>query len=251
MAAIPVITLITDFGNKDEYVGVMKGVICSINPRIRFVDITHSVPPQDIRRAAFLLYKAYRYFPKGTVHLVVVDPEVGGERDAMILKTEDYYFVGPDNGVFSLVCEGEFEAYRIISKIPRSTTFHGRDIFAPTAAKLASGVSVEDLSEPKFRMVKLPSSKPQSTDYGVLGEVMGIDHFGNAITNIPRSSIRSDRLTVETKNFKIEGISKRYEGKSPIAIWGSSDLLELSLPNGSFVDKYRVRTGDRVKVIVK
>lgn len=243
----PLITLITDFGYQDEYVGVMKGIIYSINPDIRIVDITHSIPPQDIRSASFILFKAYRYFPKGTVHLVVVDPGVGSERDALIVESKDYFFVAPDNGVLSLAIDEDYtKIYRIISKKPKSTTFHGRDIFAPVAAELASAIPVNSLSEKKSSLVKLPFLTPKKTEYGLAGEVVYIDHFGNAITNIKRSLVEATKFIVETKNCKIERISESYKGKSPSAIWGSSDLLELSVPNDSFVNIFNVKIGDIV-----
>ena len=243
-----IITLITDFGCQDEYVGVMKGVMLAVNPNLTFVDITHSVPPQDIKKAALILYKAFRYFPKGTIHLVVVDPGVGSKRKAIIVETKNHFFVAPDNGVLSLVVDDKFKAYRIISKELQSTTFHGRDLFAPVAAKLASGISVTVLSEPISSIVKLPLSYPKRIVDGISGEVIDIDHFGNAITNIPHSWINTNNFIVETKSCTINRISDRYEGSSPIAIWGSAELLELSLPNDSFTRKFNVKIGDKVKV---
>lgn len=241
-----IITLITDFGDTDDYVGAMKGVMLSINPNIRFVDISHSIPPQDIRKAAFILYKAYKYFPRGTIHLVVVDPGVGSERNPLIVKTENYFFVAPDNGVLSLVLNDRFEAYKIICKKPKSTTFHGRDVFAPVAAKLASGTPATSLSKSVSSIIRHPFPSPERGRDGIVGEVMDIDHFGNAITNIPRSLVNSNRFVVEIKERTINRISETYKGKGAIAIWGSSEFLELSLPKGSFAKIFKVHRGDKV-----
>lgn len=241
-----IITLITDFGNGDEYVGAMKGVMLSINPDLRFVDITHSIPPRDIKKAAFILYKAYRHFPGGTVHLIVVDPGVGGGRNPIVVETDKYLFVAPDNGVLSLVLADGFKVYKITCKKPKYTTFHGRDVFAPVAAKLASGTPIISLSKPISSIAGHLFSPPQKVTDGILGEVVDVDHFGNVITNIPRSSVKPDRFIVEIKERTIDRISETYEGKEPIAIWGSSDFLELSVPNGSLAETFNVHRGDKV-----
>ncbi len=243
-----IITLITDFGNTDDYVGVMKGVMLSVNPDLRFTDITHSIPPQDIKKAALILYKAYKYFPEGTVHLVVVDPGVGSKRNPIIVEIEKYFFVAPDNGVLSLVLTDKFTAYKITNGKPESTTFHGRDVFAPVAAKLASGIQVSSLAKPVSSIVRHLFSSPKKIADGILGEVVDVDHFGNVITNISRSLANSDKFIVEIKRRTIDRISKTYEGKKPIAIWGSSDLLELSVPNGSFAEIFKVHRGDKVTI---
>jgi hypothetical protein len=220
----------------------------SINPDIRIIDITHSIPPQDIRKAAFILYKVYKYFPEGTVHLVVVDPGVGSKRKPIIVETERYFFVAPDNGVLSLVLIDGSKVYKITCEKPKSTTFHGRDVFAPVAAKLASGTSVTSLSKPISSIVRCSFSSPKRTANGILGEVVDIDHFGNVITNIPRSLVNTDVFIVEIKEMRINRISKTYKGKVAIAIWGSSNLLELSMPNGSFAEVFEVRRGDKVTI---
>lgn len=230
----PIISLLTDFGLSDPYVGVMKGVMLGINPRLKFIDITHSIPQGDIKRAAFRLFTAYRYFPKNTIHLVVVDPGVGTKRKSIIVKTyppqadgglrgdesshKKYYFVGPDNGVFSWIyTQEEFKIYRINSRSPDlsrrrsergikirnqevapaiSHTFHGRDIFAPTAAHLSLGRKPSELGKLINHWVAFKPPTPiivgTSPKVGSLqGEIIDIDQFGNIITNISKFDFQS------------------------------------------------------------
>ena len=194
-----IITLTTDFGLADGYVGMMKGVILSIAPTAAIVDISHDIPPpspQDggvrgVREAAYTLYAAYTYFPRGAIHVVVVDPGVGSERRAIALRTPQATFVAPDNGVLSYVVAGE-KVEEIVSLTnpryhlsPVSRTFHGRDIFAPAAAHLARGIPLAELGEPLTEIVTFPLPMPQPRPDGIIaGQVIHIDRFGNLITNI-------------------------------------------------------------------
>jgi S-adenosylmethionine hydrolase len=191
MAQTPLVTITTDFGLVDGYVGTMKGVVLSIAPQVQIVDISHEIAPQDVRRAAYVLYTAYPFFPPHTVHLVVVDPGVGSARRPVAFRTRSGSFVGPDNGVFSYVMARELvEAMAELADpryhLPgeRSHTFHGRDVFAPTAAYLATGVPISALGPPVLDPVIFPPPYLEVADGRITGEVWYVDHFGNVITSV-------------------------------------------------------------------
>jgi len=272
-----VITLTTDFGADDAYVAVMKGIILSTNPEANIVDITHSVEPQNVYQAAFILGYTYRYFPKKTVHVAIIDPGVGSERRGVILKTPSALFVAPDNGILSYVIDelsstedltvqyskdqdlvtlGKgFEAIAITEprfwRQPVSTTFHGRDIFAPVAAALSLDISPYELGEKITSLQVFPIPKPLVDYQGKLtGTVLYVDHFGNLITNIKKSDLPGKDILIEVAGRFIQGITDYYaEGEGLMAIIGSSGYLEISLKNGSAADFLNMRTGDEVKVI--
>ena len=203
MEHIPLITLMTDFGTADGYVGAMKGVILSIAPDAQLVDISHEIAPQNVRQAAYVLYTAYSFFPPHTVHLVVVDPGVGSARRPIALRTPAGYFVGPDNGVLSYVMACEpVEAVVELSdpcyRLPQvSHTFHGRDIFAPAAAHLAAGVPITALGPPVRDPVAFPPPRLEIVPDGVVGEVLHADHFGNVITSVGQLVWGGDELSLE------------------------------------------------------
>ncbi|MDD9975858.1 MAG: SAM-dependent chlorinase/fluorinase, partial [Candidatus Poribacteria bacterium] len=195
-----IITLTTDFGIRDTYVGIMKGVILGINPNVQVVDLTHAIPPQDIYEAAFSIYAAHSYFPRGTIHVIVVDPGVGSDRRAIVCQTDNAFFVCPDNGVLSYLLQStENEARPPVNAVeiqnkayylPEvSNTFHGRDIFAPIAAHLSLGIPLEDLGPPVQTLVQLPIQAPELSGNTLTGQIVKIDRFGNAITNISESAI--------------------------------------------------------------
>ena len=195
-----IITLTTDFGTSDAYVGIMKGVILSINPNARVVDVTHAIPPQDIYEAAFSIYAAHSYFPKGTIHIIVVDPGVGSDRQAIVCQTESAFFVCPDNGVLSYLLQSvENEEKQPVDAVAIqnsayylsevSNTFHGRDIFAPVAAHLSLGVPLDDIGPPAQTLVQLPIQVPELSGNTLTGQIVKIDRFGNAITNISETAI--------------------------------------------------------------
>jgi S-adenosylmethionine hydrolase len=252
------VTLTTDFGNKDWFVGTMKGVILNIAPQAMLVDITHEIPPGDIRAGAFALAASYRFFPKGTIHLAVVDPGVGSDRRAIVAQTANYVFVGPDNGVLSWALSQEkIKAIHALENEkyflhPISLTFHGRDIFAPVAAHLARGMAVSKLGPALKQLVNLPMPKPRRRDNRIEGEVLYIDRFGNAITNLS-----GDYLAYSTKAVcEIYGKRPRlcqfgsfYQavpaGK-PIALVGSSSFVEIAINGGSAEKVLGVRPGTRV-----
>ena len=274
-----VITLTTDFGVDDAYVATMKGVILSINPEANIVDITHSIEPQNIRQAAFILDYSYRYFPKKTVHVAIVDPGVGSERRGIVLKTPSALFVAPDNGVLSYVINelssnedltvqyskdqdlvtlgNGFEAIAITEprfwRHPVSTTFHGRDIFAPVAAALSLDISPYELGEKITSLQIFPIPKPVVDYQGNLaGNVLYVDHFGNLITNIKKSDLPGKDILIETAGHSIQGITNYYaEGEELMAIIGSSGYLEISLKNGNAADFLNIGIGDEIKVTLE
>lgn len=257
-----VLTLLTDFGTEDEYVGVMKGVILSIAPDVRLVDLSHQIPPQDIRRAAFLLMNAVPYFPPDTVHLSVVDPGVGTERRPVAVRTPVGTFVGPDNGLFSWVLARvpEWAAVEIREPAYRlplaSSTFHGRDIFAPAAAHLAAGVPLENLGPRVEDLVRLPPPRLKIGDFVAEGEILYADRFGNLVTSIGYLERGEDALVlapafgpggdrrrfsaraagVVVGNAELRGIRRTYgEARlgEPLALVGSNGFLEIAVRQGS------------------
>jgi len=258
-----VISLITDFGQKDNFVGVMKGVILSINPHAKIVDICHEVKPHDISEAAFLLKSSFKYFPKGSLHLVVVDPGVGSERKRLLVKTKDYFFVAPNNGVLSLALKGQpyLKAIEITNKKyflkPTSDTFHGRDIFAPTAAYLSKG---EDFSKfgkriKSIKGLRLPQVK--ITSKSLIGEIIYIDRFGNLVSNIDKEMldnfIKDKKFRIYIKDKTIEKLSHSYnEGTylKPLVLIDSFNYLEIALNRGSACNYLKAKKGTEVILAV-
>jgi S-adenosylmethionine hydrolase len=245
------IALLTDFGRQDAYAGVLHGVIAGIAPEARVIDLTHDVPPQDVRAGAFLLLTAYRYFPPGTIFVVVVDPGVGTARAILALRTgqgggrgvkpagrvQRYTFVGPDNGVLYWAVEdagGPLESVRVEQpafRLPEvSRTFHGRDVIAPAAAHLARGVPLGALGPPAGPLAGTPFPRPVEVAGGLAGEVLYVDRFGNAITNLPPSPglIRVAGRVVPRGRAYAEGVPGR-----PLALVGSAGLIEVAVPGGS------------------
>jgi S-adenosylmethionine hydrolase len=196
---VQIITLTTDFGTHDWFVGTMKGVILGIAPRAAIVDLTHEIPAGDIRAGAFALAAGFRFFPKGTVHVAVVDPGVGGARKAIAVQTSNYLFVGPDNGVLSLALAREkIKSVHSLGNAnyflrPISHTFHGRDIFAPVAAHLSRGTPMHKFGPARKDFIRLPWPQPRVRRGCIEGEVVFIDRFGNAITNIENASLNAGR----------------------------------------------------------
>jgi S-adenosylmethionine hydrolase len=238
----------------------MKGVIFGINPRATLVDITHNLCSGDIRAGAFALMVSHRFFPKHTVHLAVVDPGVGSARKAIAVQTADYVFVGPDNGVLSWALR--HENVRTIRRLenakfflqPVSRTFHGRDIFAPVAAQLSKGLSFAKLGSEQSDYVRLPWPEPKRSHREVTGQVLYIDRFGNAITNLSGESLFVSGLDdgrVYVKRQVIRGLRKFYqharEGE-PLAIVSSSGFLEIAINGGSAAKTLRLKVGDPVRV---
>lgn len=242
--APPLISLLTDFGTADYFVGAVKGAILSVNPQARVVDITHDIPAHDIQAGAFTILAAYRSFPPKTVHLCVVDPGVGSARRAILITTRDHFFVGPDNGLFSYVYEREQDArvfHLVNEKYFRpevSHTFHGRDLFAPVAASVSLGVEPAELGREITDYVRLAPLAPRKRDDGSLeAAVIHVDRFGNCITNITRDDLteemlrRGARLRVrgrEITSFKNFFAEAEGSGRELFAIWGSAGFLEIA-----------------------
>lgn len=272
-----VITLTTDFGIDDAYVASMKGVILSINPEANIVDISHAIKPQDILQAAFTLSTTHHFFPSGTTHVVVVDPGVGSDRKALLVRTPLAYYIAPDNGVLSYALH-EFLPDAVVSNdsgIPKprslplaapaeawilsnpaywnhtvSSTFHGRDIFASVAAHLSTGIPVTELGSPTGSITAYPLLQPFiDSDGTTIGIVLHIDIFGNIITNIRREDISSQNVTMEIGERHIEGISRFYAEKDGfIALIDSSNYLEIALKNGNAASTIGISIGDTVKI---
>jgi len=273
MAAI--ITLTTDFGLTDAYVAEMKGVILGINPEVKLVDISHSIRPQDISQAAFVLSTACKSFPRGTVHVVAVGPGVGSERRAIILRTPRADFVAPDNGVLSYVIqesaglvdddntgcrqvelEPGLQAVAITRsqfwRSPVSPTFHGRDIFAPVAARLSLGFPLADFGEAVTSVRVLPLSHPyRAPDGALVGHIIHVDGFGNLITDIKDGDLprTKEALTVSVGGRQIPGLSRTYaEGEGLLALLGGSGHLEISVKEGSASVFLGAGIGDEVRM---
>ncbi len=253
-----IITLLTDFGYAGEYVGVMKGVILGINPQCQLVDLTHQITPQNIQQAAFVLKNSYRFFPPGTIHLVVVDPGVGTKRRPIILKKDGYFFVGPDNGVFGLVLKkGKYTAVEITSlsilKRPISSTFHGRDIFAPVAAHLSLGKEMRQFGPRVTNLQQLAWPPPVIKDQKIIGQIIFVDSFGNLITNIDRdffvSQIAGRQFKIKIKKWSLSCLQETYaqvpEGKI-LALWGSAGYLEIAINRGHAQRTLKMGPGDPI-----
>ncbi|WP_138499689.1 S-adenosyl-l-methionine hydroxide adenosyltransferase family protein [Nostoc sp. PA-18-2419] len=244
MTQQPVVTLLSDFGDRDVYVGVIKGVIAQINSQITVVDLTHQIPPQDIAAARFSLMNAYLYFPVGTVHVAVVDPGVGSRRRAIAVEFAQGFLVGPDNGIFSGVLS-QSPAIRAVELTnlnywrtgQPSKTFHGRDIFAPVGANLASGVPFKQLGQEidKASLVKLDIDECKQTTTGVLGCIQYIDHFGNLISNIPGSYVEGKTWSVQAAGLSIPGCETYSNVKlgEAIALVGSHGWIEIAINSGN------------------
>ncbi|MCS7264513.1 MAG: SAM-dependent chlorinase/fluorinase [Armatimonadetes bacterium] len=263
---MPVIALLTDFGTQDIYVGVMKGVIWSICPEAQIADLTHEIPPQDIVAGGLALWGAFRFFPKGTVFCAVVDPGVGTKRRAIAVQTSQYFFVGPDNGLLWWSI-GESHVLKVVELkndkyfLPAiSNTFHGRDIFAPVSAHLAKGIPISEfgLEIDLDKLVKLPPLRASFDEQVLVAQVIHIDRFGNAITNLRRKDFETwlesigNKLWLATiKGKSFNSIAKSYgecpEGE-PLLLFNSYDLLEIAVNKGNAAIALGIRKGDQIKI---
>ena len=262
-----IITLLTDFGTRDEYVGLMKGVILTINPSVTIVDITHGINSQDIAQAAFAIHSAYKYFPSGSVHLIVVDPGVGTGRSLLALEKGNQYFVAPDNGVLTLLLHEKTITSLIkltnskyfLEEVSR--TFHGRDIIAPVGAHLTRGVKLQKMGDEisPSRVIRLENLLPRvSTSGEITGTIVAIDHFGNLITNIDYQLLEpkifsgvARRVRIRIGSHAIHSIGKTYENgapNNPIALIGSRGYLEIAVNKGSAAALLNACKGDTVQV---
>ncbi|MCP3955317.1 MAG: SAM-dependent chlorinase/fluorinase [Desulfobacterales bacterium] len=260
------ITLLTDFGLEDPWVGIMKGVILGINPAARIVDITHQIPPQDTTTAAWTIAAAYPYFPRGTVHIIVVDPGVGSDRAIICVRQGEHIFVAPDNGVLSSVLATGSPDIRIVKNRDLwldsiSHTFHGRDILAPVGACLSLSQDIASTGPAAAieGLVQLDLPKPVLTASGELwGTVIMIDHFGNIITNIDRPSLEAFQAAnegcrpgISLGNHHISGLSDTYsqaKAGQPLALFGSMGYLEIAMFGKDARREMNLSRGDQVKV---
>lgn len=262
----PIITLTTDFGYKDPLSGIVKGTILSINPDVNIVDITHGINRYSVREAALTIGMSYRQFPPRTIHIVVADPGVGSSRRPLMVVTDNYYFIGPDNGVFSVVYNesARFEVLHVTAdhyfNHERSATFHARDIFAPIAAWLSKGIGSSNFGDPIKDFVRLPFPVPKMpTRTALEGEVVQIDHFGNAITNIRvedlkllRSANPEGSIRIATKGIQVplKEYYSQAEDKGLYALINSMDRVELFVYRGSASREFEIKVGDTLGIML-
>lgn len=255
----PLITLLTDFGHQDVYVGVLKGVIAAICPTAQVIDLTHSIPPQDRYAARFNLLNALPHFPSGTIHLAVVDPGVGTTRRGVALQTQDSLLVGPDNGIFSgwLNLEPPLAAVQLTNPaywrtLNPNPTFHGRDIFAPVAAYLARGLPLDQLGDaiPLQSLTQLDLPPLQYDQHQIIGTIQYIDHFGNGITTIPATVVADQSWQVELAERPLPTAATYGDLPigSPLALLGSHGWVEVAVHQGSARQQLELQVGDEIVV---
>jgi S-adenosylmethionine hydrolase len=256
-----IITLTTDFGLSDWFVGAMKGVLLRIQPRAQLVDITHQIPPGDIRAGAFALASCYSLFPRRTVHLAVVDPGVGSSRAAIVVQTKDFLFVGPNNGVLSFALDRE--VIRSVRRLENpkffrpsvSRTFHGRDVFAPIAAHLSKGAALAELGPEVSEYTRLPQANARRRGLERIGEVIYIDHFGNTITNISDADLAQFDFRVLKihlrKCKKTIPLHEFYQAVPPgqaLGLIGSTGFLEIAINGGNAARAMGLKIGEPIAV---
>lgn len=257
------ITITTDFGNLNGFTGTMKGVIYGITPDTQIVDITHEIPAQDVRTGSIALWRAVPYFPPGTVHIAVVDPGVGTARRPIAAKLGDQFFVMPDNGLITPMLENAEAAGKEITIVHLDkpeywlptvhTTFHGRDIFAPSGAYLAKGVALRDMGTLISDPVRAPLPKPEKTDAGYKANILVIDVFGNCSTNLRVSQVPNlEKTTLKIAGQTIEGIVPSYGHRKVddlVAVTDSEGFVEIAVVNGSAARKFGIQLDDPLEVI--
>ena len=257
------ITLMTDFGLKDGNVGVMKGVISGIAPSAQIIDLSHQIGAQNVAEAALILSRSAPYFPQGTIHVVVVDPGVGTSRRPIAARIGAQFFVGPDNGILTQWLEqsennGQKNYFIHLDRpqfwLPEiSHVFHGRDIFAPTAAHLANGAALEALGSPISDPVRLRLPQPQPTPHGLRGEIIHIDHFGNLSTNFRREHLAPlGEVIVRLAGANIHGLVSTFGERPPgelVSLYGSTGNLIVSVVNGNAAERLNANIGESVEVV--
>lgn len=256
-----VIALLSDFGLQDHYVGAMKGVLARLAPNAEVVDISHQVPPFDRVLGGLLLYQSYRHFPRKTVFVAVVDPGVGSQRKPILAETEDYFFVGPDNGLLAMAL-AEQKIRRIVHLNnpkyflkPLSATFHGRDLFAPVAAHLAQGLGAEFLGTELTDYERLPDFVPAFSAERIEGRILAFDRFGNAVTNLAKGFVQRHHqgkaLSARVGGLDLQGLKSCFSEVAPgeaLLYFGSGNLLEIAVNQGSAEEKLGLRRGDPVVI---
>jgi len=259
--ADPIITLTTDFGAESPYAAAMKGVILGLNPSARIVDLSHHIPPQDVRHAAFLLAAAVPCFPRGVIHVVVVDPGVGSERAVLYVEVGGHRLLAPDNGCWTLLaCNGDQPPVVRRLAEPRfwrkqvSNTFHGRDILAPVAAHLSLGARPQDLGPVTTEWISLNLPAPRQEADQLVGEVVFIDHFGNLITNIPGDLTGARFAAFSIGGTDVSQFVQTYAEARPgtlVALISSSDLLEIAVNQGNAAQRLAAAVGTPVRVLLR
>jgi len=252
-----IVALLTDFGTKDYFVSAMKGTILSINEQAKITDITHEIEPQDIKSASFILASVYQNFPSKTIFVAVVDPGVGSTRRAILVETDKYFFVAPDNGLLSFIFQQEqnFRVFELTNPqffLPNvSQTFHGRDVFAPVAAWLSKGIEPKEFGSKINDFIKFKNIRPKYISVNLLeSEILHIDRFGNLITNLKREDVEND-FTIEINGKIIEKYCDYYaeaETDEIFTIFGSAGYLEIVSYQNSAQDLLKVKTGEKIKV---
>ena len=260
---MPILTLTTDFGTKDGFVGTLKGVIWSICPDAQIADISHEISPQNVLAGAFALWRAYAFFPAGTVHVAIVDPGVGTSRRPVAARLGRQTFVGPDNGLFTPLLEDAEKNGWLVEIVHLtkekyflpdvSRTFHGRDIFAPVAAHLANGVPLEDLGSAITDPVRLSMPKPEKTAYGWRLHITVVDVFGNLTTDLPAAALTErERVTFHLRGREVRGLVTSYGHKQPgelVALVDSENYIEIAIVNGNAAKTLGAQVGDEVEVV--
>ncbi|MDX1522413.1 MAG: SAM-dependent chlorinase/fluorinase [Anaerolineae bacterium] len=253
----PIISLTTDFGEQDGYVGIMRGVILTICPDATLIDLTHAIAPQNLPAAAFVLYQSFDYFPPHTVHCVVVDPGVGSQRRAVAIRTGGGIFVGPDNGVFSLVLNSGLNVLEAVTLTnPRyqlknvSHTFHGRDIFAPAAAHIAAGIPLPELGSPATNLVPLESAASPTADQC---QVIHIDRFGNLFLNLTASQVTApDKIVFTIGDQEVRRLHNTFadvdEGQAVAYVGSTKQHVEIAVRNGNAADRFSLKVGDTIRI---
>jgi hypothetical protein len=260
---MPTLTLTTDFGLKDGFVGTLKGVIWSICPAAQIADISHAIAPQNILEGAFALWRAYPFFPPGSVHLAVVDPGVGTHRRPLAARLGEHYFVGPDNGLFTPMFEdAEREGWALeivhlknakyfLAQVSR--TFHGRDIFAPVAAHIANGIPISDLGPTVNDPLRLSMPKPEKTSTGWRAHITVVDIFGNLTTDLPAAALADHiQVTFHLRKWEVSGLVDSYGHAQPgelVALVDSENFVEIAVVNGSAAQVTKAQVGDVVEVV--
>lgn len=260
--AAKLITLTTDFGHNDPFVGIMKGVIFGINPNVSVIDLSHGVSPQDLMAGALVLRYSAPFFPRGTIHVAIVDPGVGSDRRPLLIESEGCFFIGPDNGILSLALEGHQTSLMIeLSNVtyhlkPTGATFHGRDIFAPVAAYLSLGVPPQDLGETVNDLVNLPWPAVTRTEGALVGKVIYIDGFGNLVTNFREgdlNELQAKKLTITVTGVTIEQLASHYSSSQEgdyTALINSWGLLEIAAFKSDAQRRCGAKVGDSVYIRV-
>jgi hypothetical protein len=257
---MPVITLLSDFGLRDHFVGAVKGVMLSLNPDVTLVDISHEIPPQDIFTGAFTLSQAYSCFPAGTVHFAVVDPGVGTPRKALAATAAGHYFVAPDNGILTFIMEAneDFVAYEITAdhylRKPVSATFHGRDVFAPVAAWISRRIDLHQFGPVLQSPVRLQIPALKRVRDGLIhGTILAVDRFGDLTTNLKLEDIPMP-FKILAGQREITGLRKTYGEGMPgevIVVPGSAGFLEIAIKGSSAAATLNLKAGDPIGVILE